>query len=87
LTVSKPNETDFNPPTFTLWKQMLLAVKENYPFKDDLMPEIKKWTAMETGICYSRECTLVDMLHDPTFIPDDPNQEHDLERVRCTPNM
>ena len=27
---------------FTLWKRMLLAVKEKYSFKDDLMPEIKK---------------------------------------------
>jgi len=26
---------------------MLLAVKERYPFKDNLMPEKKKWTDME----------------------------------------
>jgi len=32
---------------FTLWKWMFLAVKEKYPFKDNLMPEIKKWTTME----------------------------------------
>lgn len=65
---------------------MLLAIKEKYPFRDDLMPEVKKWTAMEKGIHYMRECTMVEMLHDCTFIPD-PNQEHDLERVRCTPSL
>ena len=30
---------------------------------------------------------MVEMLHSPTFIPDEPDQEHDPERVRCTPNM
>ena len=65
---------------------MLLAIKEKYPFRDYLMPEVKKWTAMEKGIHYLRECTMVEMLHDCTFIPD-PNQEHDLERVRCTPSL
>jgi len=32
---------------FTFWKRMLLAVKERYSFKDDLMPEKRKWTDME----------------------------------------
>ena len=40
---------------FTLWKQMLLGVKETYPFKDDLMPEIKIWTTVEKSIHYLRE--------------------------------
>ena len=40
---------------FTLWKQTLLAIKERYPFKDDLMPEKKKWTHMEEGIHYLSE--------------------------------
>jgi len=66
---------------------MLLAVKERYPFKDNLMPEKKKWTDMKKGICYLREYAVVEMLHSPTFIPDEPDQEHDPERVRCTPNM
>ena len=38
--------------SFTLGKQMQLAVKERYPFKDNLMPEIKKWTTMEEGVHY-----------------------------------
>ena len=40
---------------------MLLAVKEKYPFRDDLMPEIKKWTDMEKGIHYLKECTVVEI--------------------------
>jgi len=70
-----------------IWKQMLLAVKERYPFKDNLMPEKKKWTDMKKGICYLREYAVVEMLHSPTFISDKPDQEHDPERVRCTPDM
>ena len=31
---------------FTFWKRMLLAVKERYSFKDDLMPEKRKQTDM-----------------------------------------
>jgi len=44
---------------FTLCKQMLLAIKEKYPFKDNMMPEIKKRTTMEKGIHYLRECAVV----------------------------
>lgn len=51
------------------------------------MPEIKKWTDMEKGIRYLQEFAKVEMLHDSMFIPGDPHQEHDPERVRCTPNM
>ena len=72
---------------FTLWKRMLLAVRKKHPFKDDLMPEKRKWTDMEKGICYLRECAVVEMIYSPDFIPDEPDQEHDPERVRCTPNM
>ena len=73
--------------SFTLWKWMPLTVKERYPFKGDLMPEKKKWTDMEKDVCYLREYAVVEMLHSPTFIPDEPDQEHDPERGRCIPNM
>ena len=42
---------------------------------------------MEKGIHYLREYTVVEMLHSPTLLPDEPDQEHDPERVRYTPNM
>ena len=51
------------------------------------MPEKKKWTNMEEHICYFREYAVVEMLHSPSFIHDEPDQEHDPERVKCTPNM
>jgi len=66
---------------------MLLAVKERYPFKDYLISEKNTCTDVEKGVCYLREYAVVEMLHNPTFGPDDPDQEHDPERVRCTPNM
>lgn len=56
---------------FTLWKWMLLAVYEKYPFKFVLMPKIKKWTSKEKSIHYLREYAMVEVLHDCTFIPDD----------------
>ena len=30
---------------------------------------------------------MVEMICSPDFILDEPDQEHDPERVRCTPNM
>lgn len=51
------------------------------------MPVIKKWTSTEKGIHYLRELAVVAMLHDPTFIPDNPHQEHDPERDMCAPSM
>lgn len=51
------------------------------------MPEIKKWTDMEKGIRYLRECAVTEMLHNCASNPDYQNQEHDPERVRLTPNM
>jgi len=41
---------------------------------------------MEKGIHYLRECAVVGMICSPDFFPDEPDQEHDPERVRCTPN-
>ena len=51
------------------------------------MPEKKKWIDMEKGIRYLREYAVVEMLHSPTFIPDEPEEEHDPGRVRRTPNV
>lgn len=46
------------------------------------MFEIQIWTTIEKDTDYLRECTMVETLHDSTFIPDDPHQEHDPEGVR-----
>lgn len=57
----------------TLWKKVLLAVKEKYTFKEDLIYEVNKWTTIEKGIHYLKELAMVEMLYDPTFILDDPH--------------
>ncbi|XP_072186301.1 uncharacterized protein [Excalfactoria chinensis] len=70
--------------SYTLWTRMLLAVKERFPLKQDLTPEEKKWTDIETGIRYLRERAVVEMLYSPNFRHDDPNQLHDPETVRVS---
>lgn len=61
----------------TLWEWVLLAVKERYPFKDDLEPVMKKWNTVEKGIQYLRETALVEMLYDPMFVSNNPRQDRD----------
>ena len=70
-----------------LWERMLVAVRERYPFKDSLKPVMKKWDTIEKGIQYLREIAVVEMLYDPNFVPNNPCQEHDPERVRMTPGI
>jgi len=53
---------------FTLWKKVLLAVKKKYPFKEDLIYEVNRWTTMEKCIHYLKELVMVEMLYNPTFI-------------------
>jgi len=66
---------------------MLIAVRERHPFKDRLKPVMKKWDTIERGIQYLREITMVEMLYDPNFVPNDPRQNHDPEGVRTTPDI
>ena len=35
--------------SYTLWKRMLIAVKDRFPFKQDLEPEKKKWTDIKVS--------------------------------------
>jgi len=66
---------------------VLAAVKERHPFKDSLKPEMKKWNTIEKGIQYLTEIAVVEMLYYPVFVPNDPRQDHDPERVRGTPDI
>ncbi|XP_021239577.1 uncharacterized protein LOC110391946 [Numida meleagris] len=75
------------PGATNLWERVLLAVKERYPFKDDLEPEMRKWHTAEKGIQYLREMAVVEMLYDPRFVPNNPCQDHDPERLRCSPDL
>lgn len=48
---------------------------------------MKKWNTIEKGIQYLRETAMVEMLYDPIFVPNDPSQHHDPERVRSMPDI
>ncbi|XP_052549334.1 uncharacterized protein LOC128085658 [Tympanuchus pallidicinctus] len=71
----------------SLWERVLTAVKEKYPFKNGLKIAMKKWDTVEKGIQYLREIGVVEMLYDPDFVPNDPHQNRDPERVRTTPEI
>ncbi len=71
----------------TLWDRILIAVKERYPYKELLQPAKKTWNTIERGIQYLREIALVEMLYESNFVPNDPRQNHDPERVRTTPEI
>ena len=71
----------------TLWERVSSAEKERSPFKDHLEPEMKRWNTVDEGIRYVRETAVVEMLCDPVFVPNDPRQDRDPERVRSTPDI
>lgn len=48
---------------------------------------MKTWDTIEKGIQYLREITLVEMLYESNFAPNDPHQNHDPEGVRTTPDI
>ena len=67
---------------------MLEALKERHPFKEQSEAcVVKKWDTTEKDIQYLREIAVVEMLYDPNFVPNNPCQEHDPERVRMTPGI
>lgn len=71
----------------TLWERLLLAVKEKYPFRAELQPGMKVWNTVEKGIQYLRETAIVEMLYDPAFVSNDPEQDHDPEKTPTTPEI
>lgn len=70
--------------SLSLWRQLLSAVKETYPFKEDVVCNPGKWSVMERDIQYLRELAALQMIYfDPnnTQLPTDPGQ------VQYTPVM
>ncbi|KAK4818021.1 hypothetical protein QYF61_004145 [Mycteria americana] len=47
----------------SLWKRLLLAMKERYPFKEDVIYHPGKWTTMEKGIQYLRELAMLEVIY------------------------
>ena len=62
-------------------------MRERYPYKDSLKPVMKTWDTIAKGIQYLRKIAMVEMLYDPNFVPNDPRQDHDPERVRTMPDI
>ncbi|KAK4811079.1 hypothetical protein QYF61_016365 [Mycteria americana] len=65
----------------SLWRRLLSAMKERYPFKEDDVYCPRKWTTMEKGIQYLRELAMLEVIYgdlDDERLPKDPDE------VQCT---
>ncbi|KAK4811163.1 hypothetical protein QYF61_019794 [Mycteria americana] len=61
----------------SLWRRLLSAMKERYPFKEDVVYRPGKWTTMERGIQYLRELTVWEVIYgdlDDEQLPKDPDE-------------
>nr|XP_013053966.2 uncharacterized protein LOC106047159 [Anser cygnoides] len=68
----------------TLWRRLLSAVKEMYPFKEDLVCQLGKWTTMERGIQYLRELAVLEVVYSDL---DNDQLSADPDEVQCTRPM
>ncbi|KAK4823427.1 hypothetical protein QYF61_002113 [Mycteria americana] len=51
-------------PALSLWRRLLSAMKERYPFKEDAIYHPGKWTTMEKSIQYLRELAMLEVIYD-----------------------
>ncbi|KAK4806340.1 hypothetical protein QYF61_017209 [Mycteria americana] len=71
-------------PARSLWRRLLSAIRERYPFKEDVVYRPGKWTTMERGIQYLRELAVLEVIYgdlDDVWSPTDPDE------VQCTRPM
>ncbi|KAK4810460.1 hypothetical protein QYF61_004240, partial [Mycteria americana] len=71
-------------PFLSLWRQLLSATKERYPFKEDVICHPGKWTTMERGIQYLRELSVLEVIYGDLSnerLPKDPDD------IQCTRPM
>ncbi|KAK4811035.1 hypothetical protein QYF61_015739 [Mycteria americana] len=64
-------------PALSLWRRLLSAMKERYPFKEDVVYRPGKWTTMEKGIQYLRELAVLEVIYgdlDHEQLPKDPDE-------------
>ncbi|KAK4811260.1 hypothetical protein QYF61_022157 [Mycteria americana] len=59
----------------------LEAMKERYPFKEDVVYRPGKWTTMEKGIQYLRELAMLEVIYGDL---DDEQIPTDADEVQCT---
>ncbi|KAM9591469.1 uncharacterized protein ACIBXB_006265 [Morphnus guianensis] len=68
----------------SLWRRLLLGVKERYPFKDEVTCHQGKWTTMERGIQYLRELAVLEVIYND---PETAQSPTDPDEVQCTQPM
>ncbi|GAB0203945.1 hypothetical protein GRJ2_002860100 [Grus japonensis] len=68
----------------SLWRQLLLSVKDRYPFKEELANSQSKWTTIEGGIQYLRELAMVEVIYNNL---DDNQASKDPDEIRCMQSM
>uniref|UniRef100_A0A8B9SPQ6 Uncharacterized protein n=1 Tax=Anas platyrhynchos TaxID=8839 RepID=A0A8B9SPQ6_ANAPL len=68
----------------SLWRRLLSAVRERYPFKEDILCLPGKWTTMEKGIQYLRELAVREVIYED---PDQTQTSKDPDEVKCTRPM
>ncbi|KAK4810665.1 hypothetical protein QYF61_007465 [Mycteria americana] len=71
-------------PARSLWRRLLSAMKERYPFKEDAVYHPGKWTTMEKGIQYLRELAVLEVIYGDL---DDVRSPTDPDEVQCTRPM
>ncbi|KAK4810684.1 hypothetical protein QYF61_007484 [Mycteria americana] len=68
-------------PALSLWRRLLSAMKERYPFKEDVTYRPGKWTTMERGIQYLRELAVLEVINGDL---DDEQPPKGPDEVQCT---
>ncbi|KAK4828266.1 LOW QUALITY PROTEIN: hypothetical protein QYF61_024931 [Mycteria americana] len=71
-------------PARSLWRRLLSAIRERYPFKEDVVFRSGKWTTMEKGIRYLRELAVLEVIYGEL---DDVRSSIDPDEVQCTRPM
>ena len=71
-------------PSPSLWRRLLSAAQERYPFKEELVCLPGKWTTMEKGIQYLRELAVREVIYKDL---DDSQTSTDPDEVQCTRPM
>ncbi|KAK4821311.1 hypothetical protein QYF61_018060 [Mycteria americana] len=71
-------------PACSLWRRLLSAIRERYPFKEDVVYRSGKWTPMEKGIQYLRELAVLEVIYSDL---NDVRSPIDPDEVQCTRPM
>ncbi|KAK4810968.1 LOW QUALITY PROTEIN: hypothetical protein QYF61_014440 [Mycteria americana] len=71
-------------PACSLWRRLLSAMKERYPFKEDVIYRPGKWTTMEKGIQYLRELAMLEVIYGDL---DNERLSKAPDEVQCTQPM